>query len=298
MSGDRHKRICAKSAHPWNTGVNGCAIIFAVAMQLTLAGCASSLRSTSSHDQEQKRVHRLEMELRRTKASLQDLKDRNLVLEKRLNRSRDAEKVAHESTVPVPFEPSAAKQPRTVEASLPVTHSVAVPAIETERPSIASASNAVPGVSAPVLPQSTLPVQKVGRAQTGEHFLYSKILETYRKRKSGELNKSLRIFLKTYPDSVFADNGLYLAGLLALESHEDRRAATYMDRLLREYPKGNKAVSALFAKGILEKRNKNYSKAKDLFESVQRLYPGSPEAKRVSVELKLLRMAASQKRES
>lgn len=293
MSGERHKWICAELARPvFRLGVG---LTIGFASVLFTSGCASTSASKRAADEQ--RVRRLEQDLRKTKNQLQEVKERNLVLERRLNKNRRAQETmeARAPSVPVPFHPSAALEP-SVEVStasplvLPVAIPVAIPAALPAAKSKTEAA-AIPGIGTPVLEQ-------VGTAQTGEHFLYSKILETYRQKKTAEMHKSLQMFLKTYPDSVFADNGLYLAGLLALESNDNKRAGDFMDRVLKSYPKGNKAVSALFAKAIIEKRKKNYDEAKRLFEKVQRTFPGSPESKRVTVELKLLQIAAGGRRES
>ena len=144
----------------------------------------------------------------------------------------------------------------------------------------------------PKISSSNLVLESVGSAQTGEHFLYSKIFETYRAHRKAELRKSLHLLLKTYPDSVFADNALYLAGMLAVETNELSRARVFLNQLIAAYPNGDKVVSALFAKGVIEKRDKKYQDAQTLFERVRSHYPGSPEAARAAIELKLMRGVA------
>ena len=140
--------------------------------------------------------------------------------------------------------------------------------------------------------QAVLPVYQ---EETGEHFLYSKILDTYRTRSTEALQKTLQMLLKTYPDSIFADNGLYLAGLLAFEAGKLGQAKFYMDQLVRDYPTGNKVVSALFMEAMIEKQSKNFGRAKLMFERVAKLFPGSPEAAKVNSEIKSLRFVASQR---
>ena len=73
---------------------------------------------------------------------------------------------------------------------------------------------------------------------------------------------------------------------------------TQFQKLLQDYPRSNKAVAALFAKGSIERRTGRTRDAKKSFFQVRDLFPGSPEAARVSVELKLLEMSTSKKRES
>lgn len=189
----------------------------------------------------EERIQVLERELRRRQLEIQDLKDRNAVLEARLRRGE-----------PTPE------------------------AIET--------------------PQKEAPTRAANPEPTGEQMLYSKILQTYRKRNLSEMEKSLALLMKTYPDSVYADNALYLCGQLAFELGNHQLAGQYMDRVLRDYPKGNKAVSALFAKAIIEKKLARFDQAKRLLEQLRDQYPGSPESMRVATELKLIDMAKTQKR--
>jgi TolA-binding protein len=154
---------------------------------------------------------------------------------------------------------------------------------------------AIPVVSVPVTPvPHQLPLQIVAQEQTGEHFLYSKILESYRTQDSASLQKTLQLLLKTYADSVFADNAMYLAGLLSIEQNDLPRARYYFDRLVKQFPHGNKVVAALFATAVVEKKSRNFARSRIFFERVARLFPGSPEAGRVQVELKLLKSEEQQ----
>lgn len=256
----RHKRICAS---------RGVALLSGAFFLLGLIGCSSALKLTANSSPRKstasagtERVRLLEKKLRNKEKELQTLKERNWVLEARVRselKSGDSAKKSDQVEVPAP----AAIAPRV------------------------STFNEAPE------PQRQQPatVQNVGTAQTGEHFLYSKVLDSYRNSQAAELEKSVGLLLKTYPDSVFADNALYLAGLLAMESEQLPRAMNYMNQVIRRYPKGNKAVSALFAKGVIQKRQKNHKSARQSFEQVQVLYPGSPEATRVAIELKLLTQA-------
>lgn len=260
MSAARHKRICAKHA---SSSLALLTLAFDLrVMRVTaillvtsiVVGCGSF--PSKVHHAESQRVRQLELELRRKQAQLEELKERNLVLEQRADLHRP-EQPQSETHAHVESNP----------------HS---------NPHSSSNPNLHPN---PVL-------EPVGTAQTGEHFLYSKVLETYRAHRKAELRKSLHLLLKTYPDSIFADNALYLAGMLAVETNEWPRARAYLDQVIAAYPSGDKVVSALFAKGIIEKRNKKYKDAQALFERVRSHYPGSSEAARAATELKLIRMAA------
>jgi len=227
----------------FNSG-RGLQIFLIVAFSLVFVGC-SMLPSSRKIEAYQERIQVLERELRRRQAEIQELKEKNLVLEQRLKQEADPELVATDSVTELP-------------------------------------------------PDKESPVKTP--EPTGDQMLYSKILQSYRKRHLSELEKSLALLMKTYPDSVYADNALYICGQLAYELGDYKLAAQYMDRVLRQYPKGNKAVSALFAKAVIEKKQSRFEEAKRLLERLKEQYPGSPEAMRVATELKLIEMAQKQKR--
>lgn len=253
--------------------------------RLTLAWIAASLAlttgcaTTSAGTSDAKAVLALQRRLKKQAALIQDLKERNLVLEKRQH-SRAADDVAVSDE----------------------GESLAAPAVTSEPPAPLPASFTA-GQIAPAKVSRTAPVAtpepvSVSPAKTGEHYLYSKILETYRSRNALELQKTLGLLLKTYPESVFADNAIYMSGLLAFESGDYASASKAFDKLLKDYPRSNKAVAALFAMASIEKRTGRVLDAKRAFLQLRDLYPGSPEAARVSVELKLLESASLKHRES
>lgn len=267
-----------------------------------LAGCASPGTATRAK-RDEARVRLLERELKKRQASLEELKERNLILEKRVKerqssnpvRPQDEAETSTVSKIPVPFDPTAANEPsgsRSLELPppKPIFASSAVPpkqlpAHVSRAPAAAIAPEAV--TAAPATAEEVV--------QTGEQKLYSKVLETYRVHNSPELQKVLDILLKTYPDSVYADNALYLAGILAYELGDLSRAGFYMERVIREFPAGNKTVSALFAKAMIDKRSGRIGQARETLRSVRSLYPGSPEAARAVNEMKFIDLALQTK---
>ena len=122
-----------------------------------------------------------------------------------------------------------------------------------------------------------------------EHLLYSKVIESYRQGDSLLLNKAVRLFLKTYPQSVHADNSLYLNGLLALSKENYKRASKNFSLLQKYYPNGNKIPSAMVGKGIALRKLGKKEKAKQIFEKIRKKYPGSPEYFQSEFQLKILK---------
>jgi TolA-binding protein len=221
-------------------------------------GC-TSLKHQTQLETENERLRGVERELRRKLAEVQDLKERNLVLERRLIQQGHRQ-TGSTVTVPVPFEPSAAQARFVPEVQPPEPEVIAV----------------VPN---------------------GEQRFYAKILDCYRANKMTELEKTLDIFLKTFPDSALADNALFIAGQLAFEQKNEARAISYLDRLLAKFPSGNKAVSALLAKALIEGRRARHGEARRLLEKIRTAYPGSPESTRAAFEIKLIDSKGSERRE-
>jgi TolA-binding protein len=120
-----------------------------------------------------------------------------------------------------------------------------------------------------------------------EPELYSLILKEYRTRNEIGLKAHVSTFVKKYPKSPSADNALYLNGLLAVENHNYGEALINFNRVIKQYPNGEKVVAAMFAKAMTFKKMNLGSESKRMLEMVNQKYPGSPESFRASAELKM-----------
>jgi TolA-binding protein len=118
---------------------------------------------------------------------------------------------------------------------------------------------------------------------------YAKVIQSYRQGDSTVLNKSVRLLIKNHPDSVHADNALYLNGLLALSKGQYKRAIKNFVLLQRFYPRANKLPAALIGKGIAYRKLGKLDKAEQAFKVVQDKFVGSPEFFQAGVQIKLLR---------
>lgn len=256
-----HKRSCGAGA------IGSVGRLLGVCLLATMMGCASQSKKSPAPVDYARQMQRMKKQkLKRQR--LEDLKERKLVLEQRnaakakakalADANRPASIMYTEDTIPRDVA-SATSAPET----MPAEESVSIPA----------------GVNA-------------------EHFLYSKIIDTYRGHDFEQMKTTLRLLLRTYPDSIFADNALYMAGLLSLETRDLKEAKSYFERVVEEYPQSNKVVSALFMIAAVDKQSGKHSAAIAGFKRVRDLFPGSPEAFRVSVELKLLGQTTSKRRET
>jgi TolA-binding protein len=253
----------------------GAALLLTVLFVIPLAGCSAFSTKSVTQTEERRHVQSLSQELKRQRSLVEELKERNLVLERKLAGSKGgySSEISESSIsdpVPVPFEPSAALERRVVDPT----------------PDLQS------------LTDLTLASNGQTNGQTSEQQMYAKIAESYHRHNAAETEKNLELFLKTYPDSAFADNALYQTGLLAFENNNLDRAEHFMIRVRREFPNGDKVVSALFAEAMIQKRKQHYPVARRLLDEVWRAFPGSPEANRVVIELKILDLTARKKRES
>jgi TolA-binding protein len=121
-----------------------------------------------------------------------------------------------------------------------------------------------------------------------EEDLYAEVITAYKSGNDIALKARSQTFLKRFPQSQFADNVIYLSGLLALQNHGYPEALRQFQKVIKFYPNSNKAVSAQFSKAITYKRLNLDAEAKRVFKEVMVKYPGSPESFRAEAELKLL----------
>lgn len=119
--------------------------------------------------------------------------------------------------------------------------------------------------------------------------VYGKIIEKYRSNDLKAIEAYTTLLLVKYPQSRFADNALYLQGMFAFSIKSYAKSLESFQKLITLYPNGNKAVSALFAKGILYKKMNLRTESENVLSNVKVKYPGSPESLRADAEIKILK---------
>lgn len=122
----------------------------------------------------------------------------------------------------------------------------------------------------------------------GEHFLYAKVIESYRAAQAVDLFRSIEMLEKAYPHSVHLDNSYYLAGLYEMGQHNWQSAQQWFAKTASRFPLGNKVSSALFGEAMAFKQMDNGNQAMRLLMQVRRNYPGSAEAQRAVIEMRNL----------
>lgn len=227
-------------------------------------GCSSLMPSMTQLQQQKQRIFELESELKKQKIMADQLKEKNFVLS---SRATSCEPVALRSPeVPVAFSSSvefASQPPSRAIGSTPPEERSSASVMGTRLPEIEVKST----------------------EEKGEHYLYAKAIETYRKKSISELRKTLTLFSKTYPQSTFYDNALYLFALLNFETAEYARANSACDELLSRFPQSEKIASALLLKARSQMKLKNMALAKDFYLKIQSYFSGSEEAQIASHEI-------------
>ncbi len=141
-------------------------------------------------------------------------------------------------------------------------------------------------------PQSTidLKAELTGKdiKKMNDSQLYAELLLQYQRGDLLGMKRTLEVLLKKFVSSPHADNALYIMGYASLEKKRFAEGLNYFQRLLKDYPNSNKAVSAEFAKGLAYRSMKLTDLAQQTFYKVRKKYPGSPEYYRAESELKLL----------
>ncbi len=127
----------------------------------------------------------------------------------------------------------------------------------------------------------------------GEKVAYAKVIQTYRKENLNGTQGAVDALLKFYPRSVYADNALYLQGILQMKKGQTGQAIKSFDQVIKEYEKGNKRASAMFAKSVAYKRLNLKKTAVKYLKMVMKNYPGSIESQRAWVELRLMKAGKS-----
>ncbi len=144
-------------------------------------------------------------------------------------------------------------------------------------------------VAAPQPMSSTPPKkQKLGASlPEGEKAIYLRLVESYRKADIKATYKYRDLMLKNYAKSAYADNALYLAGLLDYQRGRVAEALENFGELIKRYPNGNKRPAALYAKSVAYSKLNLPQISKQLLEEITRVYPGSPESQRAWIDLRL-----------
>ena len=119
--------------------------------------------------------------------------------------------------------------------------------------------------------------------------LYAQIVGAYESRDELSFKSRMQSFIHRFPQSPYADNVLYLAGMMAVNNMNFPEAIRFFSRVEKEYPTSDKVTAAVFAKGMTYKKMNLEGFAKQILSQVKSKFPGSPESFRAEVELKMIK---------
>jgi tol-pal system protein YbgF len=110
--------------------------------------------------------------------------------------------------------------------------------------------------------------------------------------KEGQYSKSIAAFesfLKSYPDSKYADNAQYWLGEANYVSREYKKALDVFQTLIAKYPESTKIPGARLKIGYTYYELKNWSAAKDALMQVVKLYPDTTVASKANDRLERIK---------
>lgn len=119
--------------------------------------------------------------------------------------------------------------------------------------------------------------------------LYAEMVGASERNDEIAFKSRLQSLLARFPQSVYADNALFLAGRMAVDNGNYAQAMKYFSQIEKDYPRSNKVVSAKFAKAMTYKKMNLPEFALPTLKEVRARYPGSPESFRADAELKIIK---------
>jgi len=118
---------------------------------------------------------------------------------------------------------------------------------------------------------------------------YQELTEAYEQNNFEVFQQKLAVFQKDFPRSFYQDDASYLLGMMQAGRKEYGTALKTFNETLKNYPTSNRVRMLLLSKGTMLKRMNLPELANGPLEQVKKRFPGSPEALRANVELKLLK---------
>lgn len=126
--------------------------------------------------------------------------------------------------------------------------------------------------------------------------LYQNALRDFTSGKYDLARQEFSDYLRNFPANDLAGNSQFYIGEIHYAQNDFQGAVTEYDKVLYNYPKGNKVPAALLKKGMSEvKLGQKASGTRDLREVVRR-FPGSDEARQATARLRELGATASSSR--
>lgn len=121
----------------------------------------------------------------------------------------------------------------------------------------------------------------------GERLVYTRLLEAFRRGQMGDVASQRQLLERNYPASNHLDNAYYLSGMLEFQNGRYGEALKTFNVIRTRFPKSNKRPAALFATAMTYERLNLKPQAQRVLATLIQDYPGSPEAQRAWMQLKV-----------
>ncbi len=119
--------------------------------------------------------------------------------------------------------------------------------------------------------------------------LYFRGFKLTKDKKYERAADTFRRFLKLYPHNRLADHARYWLGEIYYTKGDWERAILEFDRVIKEYPGGDKVPAAILKEGFSFEKLGSKKEARVLLEKLIEKYPDTPEAKIAQERLKKLK---------
>lgn len=128
---------------------------------------------------------------------------------------------------------------------------------------------------------------KLASFPEGERLVYTRLIEAFHKNQLADVIKQRQLLERNYPRSVHLDNAYYLNGMVELQNNRLGEALKTFAVVRDRFVKSNKRPSALFASAATYQKLNLPTQAHRVYKRIITEYPGSPEAQRAWMQLRI-----------
>lgn len=113
---------------------------------------------------------------------------------------------------------------------------------------------------------------------SGDLKLYEMALLDLKNKSFDPFKKKVELLVKGYKESPLTNNALFLLGETYFKNSDFKNASLTFEKLYSMSPDGNRAVQSLHMLGLSYERMGRKQEAREAYQSVMSIYPGSKEA--------------------
>lgn len=121
-----------------------------------------------------------------------------------------------------------------------------------------------------------------------EGTFYLEVLKRYEDNNRSEFIELSQQFMTRFPNSSFADDVLFLQGQMELGSKHYGAALKIFNQVIQDYAGSNRVPSAYYSKALTLRQMNLLEQSKEVHLQIQKLFPGSVEARKSDKDIKLL----------